>query len=318
MMVGVHPVKPPLSAEPPWEELERVFPGRVSRRVAMSGLTTFRVGGVADALLTPASPGEVSDALIWAHEREVPTMVLGAGSNLLVRDGGIRGLVLRIAPPLDRWDAHEGEDSFLVRAQAGLPLRRLLREAVRRGWEGIPFLVGIPGSLGGSVAMNAGARDGALEQVVAEVAWVQPHGKTVWRHRSDLAFSYRRLDLPMGAVIVEVRLRLPKGDAREVREAFRARMLQRRRTQPLGLPCAGSVFRNPPGEFAGGIIERLGLKGLSRGGAQISSRHANFIVNAGGASATDVLALIREVRRRVVEATGIHLDLEIRVVGEDR
>jgi len=316
MMATERSTGPVVREDPPWEELERVCPGRVSRGVPMSRLTTFRVGGPADALVTPASPEEVAAILRWTRRWQVPVVVMGAGSNILVRDGGIRGLVLRVGPPMDRWEARDQGETIRLVAQAGLPLRRLIREGVRRGWGGISFLVGIPGTLGGAVAMNAGTREGCVADLVEEVTCVSPDGeKVAWGHR-ELAFSYRRLDLPAGAVIVEAALRLPKGGQPDIRAGLRQRMLQRRQSQPLGLPSAGSVFRNPPGDFAGRIIDGLGLKGLRCGGARVSPRHANFIVNEGGANARDVLRLIREVRQRVAYETGIQLELEIRVVGE--
>lgn len=286
--------------------------------VPMSRFTTLRVGGPAEALVCPTSPLEVARVMKWAKQRGVAVSVIGAGSNLLVRQGGIRGLVMRIGPPMERWDAREENGRIHLKAQAGLPLPRLLGQAVRSGWGGLEFLVGIPGSLGGAIAMNAGTPEGCMGDLVEEVTWVDDSGGVVTRGRADLDFSYRRLNRPHGMAIVEACLALTPRDPREVWEGLRQRMILRRRTQPYGSPSAGSVFKNPPGDHAGRIIEELGLKGLRRGGAMISFLHANFIVNTGWATADDILALIHEVRQRVERSCGIHLELEIHVLGEDR
>ncbi len=303
--------------DPLWAELREICQGPVMLAVSMSRFTTLRVGGPAEALVCPTSPLEVARVVKWAKQRGVAVSVMGAGSNLLVRDGGIRGLVMRIGPPMERWEAREEDGRIHLKAQAGLPLPRLLGLAVRSGWGGLEFLVGIPGSLGGAVAMNAGTPDGCMGGLVEEVTWVDESGGILTRGRVDLDFSYRRLHRPRGVVVVEACLALVPRDPREVREELRQRMILRRRTQPHGIPSAGSVFKNPPGDHAGRIIEELGLKGLRRGGAMISSLHANFIVNTGGASAGDVLGLIDEVRQQVQRSCGIHLELEIQVLGED-
>ncbi len=180
------------------------------------------------------------------------------------------------------------------------------------------FLAGIPGCLGGAIAMNAGTRQGCLGDLLETVTWVDETGETVTKQRHALGLSYRRAAIPRGSVIVEATCLLPRKAPSEVREAVRQRMLQRRRSQPWGKPSAGSFFRNPPGDFAGRLIEQLGLKGLSRGGASVSEEHANFILNEGGATAADVLGLVGEIRDRVERRTGIRLQLEVQVVGEDR
>ncbi len=300
-----------------WAELGEICKGPVILAASMSRFTTLRVGGPAEALVCPASPLEVARIMKWAKRRGVAVSVIGAGSNLLVRDGGIRGVVMRIGPPMERWEAAEGNGKIHLKAQAGLPLPRLLRQAVLMGWGDLGFLVGIPGSLGGAVAMNAGTPDGCMGDLVEEVTWVDESGGIVTRGRGELDFSYRRLHRPRGVAIVEVCLASAPRDPREVWEELRQRMILRRNKQPYGTPSAGSVFKNPPGDHAGRIIEELGLKGLKRGGAMISELHANFIVNTGGASARDVLALIDEVRQRVERSCGIRLELEIQVLGED-
>lgn len=299
-----------------WADLEQICPERVSYGVPMSRLTTLRIGGSADVLVRPTTAEEVARVIRWVRQRQVPLFVMGRGSNLLVGDGGIRGVVLQLAPPMDRWKAGVEGTTIYLWAQAGLPLRRLMREGLRRGWGGMEFLVGIPGYLGGAVAMNAGTPQEGIGQLVKTILWVDPDGELVTKERKALEFSYRKLELPHGCVIVEAHLRLFEKDAWEIRESLRERMRRRRQNQPCETSSAGSIFKNPPGDSAGRIIDEMGLKGLTVGGAQISKRHANFIVNLGGATARDVLALIHEVRRRVAQGAGTDLELELQIVGE--
>lgn len=282
----------------------------------MKELTSLRIGGPADALVVPVSAEEVSKVVRWAHQRDVSLLVMGRGSNLLIHDEGIRGVVMRLGPPMDQWKAEAQGESILLWAQSGLPVRRLMREGLRRGWGGMEFLVGIPGYLGGAITMNAGTQEGCVGDIIEELTWVGPDGEIQIQRRDVLRFSYRNLSVSPGGAIVEAVLRLHKRSSEMIRDALRHRMARRRRNQPLEMPNAGSVFKNPPGDFAGRIIEQLGLKGLACGGAQVSLKHANFIVNRGGAKARDVLELIDEVRNRVLCETGIRLELEIRVVGE--
>lgn len=284
----------------------------------MRHLTTLRVGGPADALVDPVDPWEVARVVAWCRSRGVPWLPMGRGSNLLVRDGGIRGVVLRIGEAMGGWRIEQAGPWVRVLAQAGCAISRLLQEAVRRGWDGLSFLTGIPGYLGGAVAMNAGTSEGAMEGIVEAVSWVDPDGELLTQSRRDLRFGYRSLHMPEGSVIVQVSLNLRQGEVERVREELRSQMLRRKATQPLGRLSAGSIFKNPPGDFAGRLIERAGLKGLARGGATVSELHANFILNQGGeARASDVLALMEYIQRRVAEHSGVHLEPEVRVVGED-
>lgn len=313
MMVRQSPSKGPW----PWEELERICPGRVRLGVEMRHLTTLRVGGPADALVDPADPGEVVRVVGWCRSRGIPWLPIGRGSNLLVRDGGIRGVVIRIGKAMGGWRVEERGACVRVLAQAGCAISRLLQEAVRRGWDGLSFLSGIPGYMGGAVTMNAGTSEGAMEGIVEAVRWVDPEGELVTRSRRDLSFGYRSLHVPEGSVIVEVSLALRPGEVERVRKDLRSQMIRRLATQPLGRPSAGSIFKNPPGDFAGRLIDRAGLKGMARGGAMVSELHANFILNQGKARASDVLALMEYIQRRVAEHSGVHLEPEVRVVGED-
>ncbi len=301
----------------PLEELQGLLPGRVKFQADMKELTTLKVGGPADALVEPANPLEVEILVAWCRQNAVPWLVIGRGSNLVVRDGGIRGVVLRVHRLMGGLRAQDSGGLVRVWAQAGCPVRRLLGEAVRRGWEGLRFLTGIPGNLGGAVAMNAGSHEQGMESVVEALKCFDPQSGLVTRSRQDLSFGYRSLSLPEGSIILEVTLAVRSGKAEAVRESLRIQMAKRLATQPLGKPSAGSIFKNPPGDFAGRLIEKAGLKGLSRGAAAVSGQHANFILNMGGAKASDVLGLMEEIQRRVLEHSGVHLEPEVRIVGED-
>lgn len=300
-----------------WTELLSLCPGRVRLGVEMKHLTTLRVGGPADAVVEPADPQDVARILDWCRTRGIPWMVVGRGSNLLVRDGGIRGVVLRLGKPMGELKVLERGGPVTVVAQAGCSVRRLVREASKRGLSGVAFLTGIPGHLGGALAMNAGTGQGTMDGIVQRVRWVDPQGQLVTKAREDLSFGYRSLAMPEGSVIVEAVLALERAGVDEVRQEIRQRMAQRMATQPLGRPSAGSIFKNPPGEHAGRLIERAGLKGLAVGEAVVSERHANFILNLGRAKASHVLALMELIQRRVEEQSGIRLEPEVRVVGED-
>ncbi len=301
----------------PFHELQRLLPGRVSFQADMREFTTLKVGGPADALVEPASPSEVERLIDWCMHNGVPWVVVGGGSNLVVRDGGIRGVVVRLGSAMGSFWVQDSGKVALVRVQAGCPLKRLLREAVRRGWKGMEFLAGIPGRLGGAVAMNAGTSQEGIGNLVQEVKWFDPDMGLVSRSREHLRFGYRSLSLPQRSILLEVTLALGLGKTTEVREQIRAQMRRRQASQPLGKPSAGSIFKNPPGDFAGRLIEQAGLKGLTRGGAVVSQKHANFILNKGGARAVDIVGLIKEIQEKVLEQSRVYLEPEVRIVGED-
>lgn len=297
------------------QRMEEFFPGRLQRGVPLSHMTTLRVGGPAELLVEPASVADVCRVVQLTAEWDVPLWIIGAGSNLLVGDRGLPGVVMRFGRAMARWKHRGSGERFLLEVQAGLPLRRLMRETVRQGWGGVESLVGIPGTIGGALAMNAGTPERPVGDRVEWIRWVDAEGRAHKWGREVLSFRYRALVRPKG-IIVEAGLGLIRTAGEEVRVRLRELMRRRLRTQPLGVPSAGSIFRNPPGDHAGRIIDSLGLKGLRVGRAQVSPIHANFIVNLGGASAEEVIRLIREVQTRVAEATGILLEPEIRIMGE--
>ena len=287
--------------------------GRVLEDEPMSRHTTFRVGGPADVLFLPANAEEIVWAMREARDLGEDCFVMGNGSNLLVKDGGVRGLVIVIGEPMSAVSV-EGD---ILRAQAGASLTRAAREAAAASLAGLAFASGIPGSVGGATAMNAGAYGGEIKDVLAR-ALVLEDGKPVWKTPDALHMTYRNSDaLRRGLVVLEAEFHLTPGD----REAILAEMgelaRRRREKQPLSLPSAGSTFKRPEGHFAGALIEAAGLKGLQVGGAQVSELHAGFIVNAGGATARDVLDLIALVQARVLADSGVALEPEVRMIGEE-
>lgn len=298
--------------------LERLInelgPGKARAGEPMAAHTTFRVGGPADIFIEPESIGDVAAAMRICREAAVPLLVMGNGSNLLVRDGGIRGAVLHIGSKLGSVDV----DGTTVRAQAGALLSRVAAEAMRSGLAGLEFASGIPGSVGGAAAMNAGAYGGEMRDAVRRVTAIAPSGEILRLSNAKMAYSYRHSRaLEEGLVVVEVELSLRRGDMAASRALAEEYAASRREKQPLELPSAGSFFKRPPGHFAGKLISDAGLRGCSVGGAMVSEKHAGFIVNAGGATAADILALAGRVRERVLELFGVELTPEVRVVGED-
>jgi UDP-N-acetylmuramate dehydrogenase len=295
--------------------------GQVLLHEPMSRHTSFRIGGTADAMVFPADRQDLTTLLQEVRRRDLPFVVIGGGTNLLVRDGGFRGIVIC----LDRLNAMNvvreyrsvGGAFAVVRAEAGVPLPKLLQFAVERGLAGLEFAAGIPGSVGGAVCMNAGTAQGELGDVVDTVTLVTTAGEPVIRGREEMAFSYRFSNVPAGHVVVEAKITLRLGSREEIKARIKELMVKRRARQPWGLPNAGSIFRNPQDEAAGRLIETAGLKGLTVGRAQISEKHANFIVNLGDATAADVLKLMEIVRTRVLEVHKVRLEPEIKIVGSD-
>ena len=289
---------------------ERIIPG-----APMSRYTTFRVGGKADVLVEVAAAEEIPVALRAARRAGVPVTVTGNGSNLLVRDGGIRGLVLHIAGAFA--DVRREGESLI--AQAGALRSACARRAQREGLAGLAELAGVPGTIGGGVIMNAGAYGRELSQVVTRVETIAlSDGKPLVFEGDALGFAYRRSAMMDASVVVtqvELRLTPAAPEAIAARTEETARM--RRDKQPLEYPSAGSTFKRPEGDFAARLIDRCGLRGLRVGDAQVSEKHAGFIVNLGQARASDILALMDEVQRRVYEATGVRLEPEVRILGED-
>jgi len=285
--------------------------GVVREDEPMARHTTYRIGGPAALFLECDTVADLAHATSVLAEDGVEWVVLGKGSNVLVADSGFDGAVLVLGKDFKRHSI-EGEQ---LRTGAGVILGAIVQDAFKAGLSGLEFAVGIPGTVGGALAMNAGSRDEWIGSVVESVTLFVPGQGLVGVRGPEIAWEYRRTDLVSRGVVVEGVLRVVESDAVHLRRAMEASLRRRKRSQPLALPSAGSVFVNPEADSAGRLIEAAGLKGVRVGGAQISDVHANFIVNTGGARAADVVELIRMVRDAVKESHGIELRPEIRFLG---
>lgn len=280
----------------------------------MSRYTTLRVGGPVEALCIIRELKSLKRMVSYLGEEKIPYLVVGRGSNLLVSDDGFKGVALILREELAKVEPN-GKSDKVVLAGGGLALFELLAYCKGKGLGGLEFLAGIPGTAGGAVAMNAGAWGSEVGGLVQQVRLVTSKGEVKTWGRSRLKFIYRALSIPKGAVIIRVKFELKRERPEVVIEKVSDYLKKRQESQPSRYPSGGSVFKNPPEDYAGRLIERSGLKGKKIGGAMISPKHANFIVNTGGARATDILALMDLAQRKVKEETGIELELEIRVVG---
>jgi len=296
----------------------QVIPGTqciVSPEVPLSGFTTLNVGGSAQWYVAPESIQDLQAAYAWALESNLPITVLGAGSNLLISDQGIPGLVIA-TKHLRRikWDKETGQ----VTAGCGRPLPQLAHHAARLGWSGLEWSVGIPGTVGGAVVMNAGAHGGCAADYLVSALILEPDGCLSVVTASDLAYDYRHSVLQgTQRLVLQATWQLqPDQDPKQVKAKTQSHLNQRLSTQPYHLPSCGSVFRNPLPHAAGRLIEAVGLKGYQIGQAQIAEQHANFILNRGGAKAMDVFQLIRHVQARVADHWDILLHPEVKMIGE--
>ncbi len=285
--------------------------GEVRANEPMARHTTFRIGGPADLLVTCDTLSDLSEALDICGAADVPWTVVGKGSNLLVADEGYRGAVIVLGR---EFKAHS-VDGAEIKAGAACILAYVVRDAFSKALAGIEFAVGIPGTVGGALAMNAGTRGVWMQSIVESVTLFVP-GTGLDRLRgAEIAWGYRTSGLPARGVIVETVLQLEQAEKTRIRHEMERSLDRRKATQPLGVPSAGSVFRNPEGDSAGRLIEAAGLKGTRLGGARVSELHANFIVNEGGATASDVVGLIQKIQMTVKDMYGIELTPEIRLLG---
>lgn len=296
------------------QALSRVAPGAVVFDEPMARHTSLRVGGPADALVRPGSREQAGELLRLCARREIPVYVLGNGFNTLVRDEGIRGVVLQ----LRNLRGLRAEESGRIIAEAGVTHSSLSRLGSSDGISGLEFAAGIPGTVGGWLRMNAGIPGREMRDVVEMIEILDPSGEKVVELRTpELEWSYRALAIPDGAVVLSAVFATQRGDPAEIRARMREQLENRQGSQPLDEASCGSVFKNPEGDHAGRLIEAAGLKGATSGGAQISTLHANFMVNLGGAVATDFLALIERARSEVQRQFGVELEPEVRIYGGD-
>ena len=291
-------------------------PERIIPRASMARYTTFRVGGEADVLVNIVDAREVTVALRAAKNAGVPATIIGNGSNLIVRDGGIRGLVIRIGSDCSAL-RREGD---CIHAKAGALMSAVAQFALAEGLDGLAEIAGIPGTIGGGVIMNAGAYGGELSQVVTQVEAVSlSDGKPIIFEGPDCGFSYRHSAMmDAGVIVTDITMQLTPGDPEKIRARMDECARARRDKQPLNFPSAGSTFKRPTGYFAAKLIDDCGLRGKRIGDAQVSEKHAGFIINLGKATASDILALMDEVKNCVYKQTGITLEPEVRILGEDK
>lgn len=293
-------------------EAAGLIKGRVLLDVPMRQFTSIKVGGLADALFFPKDAKELKRLVRRAGRKNIPFLILGKGTNLVVKDTGIRGWVISLTQGMRKVQM-KGD---VVEADAGLPLQRLVQFSIHKGFTGLEPFFGIPGTVGGGLAMNAGAWGAELKDLLLSLTLMKGDGEKIERPRGELKFSYRSLSLPPSWIILGGRFQLKKGDPGEILERVKTYSEMKRKTQPLDYPSAGSIFKNPEEGPAGKWIEEAGLKGFKIGQAMVSDLHANFIVNLGKATAEEVISLMEWVEKKIYDEKGISLEREVRVVGE--
>jgi len=284
--------------------------GDVIFGATLDAYTSFKIGGPADVLVEPADVDDVRRLVKQAGAKKIPLFVVG-GTNLLIRDGGIRGIVVS----LSKLRAIKEEPEAVLYAEGGVGMPTLIGHAIRRSLAGLEWAAGIPGTVGGCLVMNAGTRLGEMKDSVKAVRLVNMKGDLMELPAASIPFEYRRARLPKG-IVVGVCLQLREGVRAEIEKVVKDYLHYRKETQPLTMHSAGCVFKNPPDDSAGRLLEVTGLKGLRIGDAEVSTKHGNFIVNRGRASAADVIKLIRTVRRTIKRKAGVQLNLELKIVGE--
>ena len=282
------------------------------REVSMKNYTSFKVGGPAELFLSPEDAGQTAKLVRFCEKEEIPVFVLGKGSNLLVSDRGIKGAVIYTGKQC----GISLTDENTVRAQSGASLAQLCTFALENSLSGLEFAYGIPGTVGGAVFMNAGAYGGEMKDVLLNSEYVSTDGTSGELDNEAMELSYRHSAYEnSNLVITAASVRLAPADRNEIKSTMNDILARRKEKQPPEYPSAGSTFKRPEGNFAGALIEQCGLKGVSVGGAQVSEKHAGFIINRGGATAADILSLIKHVQARVKAQTGVSLETEIRLIG---
>jgi UDP-N-acetylmuramate dehydrogenase len=293
------------------ERLRGIVRGEILVGEPLSRHTYFRIGGPADVMAYPADLEDLKALLAVARRDGIQVLILGGGSNMLVLDGGFGGLVINLSRSFRELSSSDEQ----IRCGAGVRTSRLVAFSARAGLAGLEAVTGVPGTVGGAIHGNAGTHVGSITDHLDWVRLVDESGEERCLLRRELDIRYRRVVLPPGAVVIESAHTLRRGAASEIRRTISGLLVRRHLTQPVEARSAGCIFKNPPGDFAGRLVEQAGLKGTRRGGAQISERHANFVVNLGGATASDVLWLIERASAEVEARTGVALELEIQVVG---
>lgn len=293
---------------------EVIDKSRIEENVSMAEKTTFRTGGKADIFVTPSNAEELKNVIKCLYENSCPYYVLGNGSNVLVSDSGLRRPVIHIGKTTSEIGIFED----CIRVSAGAALSSAARAAMQNSLAGMEFASGIPGTVGGALIMNAGAYGGEMKQITEAVSYIDPSGEEHIASNDEMEFSYRRSALSdTDCIITGAVLKLSRGEKDEINEKMQELARLRREKQPLEFPSAGSTFKRPEGYFAGTLIEQTGLKGYTIGGAQVSEKHAGFIINRGGATTADILALINYVRGAVFEKHSVELEPEVKYWSDD-
>lgn len=296
------------------EKLHKLFgEAQVKAQEPMASHTTFRIGGPAEYYVIPKTPQEIAAVIRLCREENCPYFILGNGSNLLVGDRGYRGVVIQLSKNFDEIRVQGTK----VTAQAGAMLIRVAKEAGKAGLTGLEFASGIPGTIGGAMVMNAGAYGGEMKDVVTEVMVLTKEGRIKNLTKEEMKFRYRGSVIEEeGDIVLECTMELNPGDEETIKARMEELAVQRRTKQPIEFPSAGSTFKRPEGYFAGKLIMDAGLRGYQVGGAQVSEKHCGFVINTGGATAADVMQLMRDVSERVQEQFGVTLEPEVKRIGE--
>jgi len=297
-------------------ELKSIAGLKVKLDEPLARYTSMKIGGPADYFIEAETDAALASLLVLLRRHEIGFYLLGNGSNILISDRGARGAVIHLAGDFKQIEWREASHAIVAKVGAVYAVTQLVRAAARKGYSGLEFAEGIPGTVGGALYMNAGAYGSEFEKVVDAVEAMSAEGRSILYRRGEMTFSYRDSHLPTGTVITRVQLRLLKGETVEVDSKVRELVGRRKSSQPSGFPNSGSMFRNPPGDYAGRLIDAAGLKGKRIGQAQIAERHANFIVNLGGAKAEDVRQLMRLAQAEVLRQFGVELIPEVKMLGE--
>jgi len=299
------------------EKMMERFGERFLRSYPMAEYTSFKIGGPADFIVFPYTKEEIGFVLEEAKLANIPYLILGCGTNVLVKDGGIEGVVISTKQALNSIEVYSDSERIYVSAECGVRLSTIVSAVSDAGGKGVECLCGIPGNMGGAIKTNAGTKEGSISQFVKEIIVYDEKGREKVIPSGELNFSYRKLSIPKKWAILSAKLEFEKTSPELTKERVKKILEERMKTQPYDMPSAGCIFKNPRGTSAGKIIDELGLKGMRIRGARISPLHANFIVNEGGAKAKDVLALIDAIQKKVKEEMGISLEMEIEVIGRE-